>query len=439
MKQGQGILFTFDKALIGERQLAAAGKRLLPELKAMRAATKKGYEDDRASINLPFDTSMVRQVKALAAEHRDTDLLVVVGIGGSNLGAMAVQEALLGRLHNETGRPRVYYADTVDERKMRDIALLLDDALRRKGRVLVNAVSKSGSTTETVANLEVLLATLKKYDVTSTSVVVTTDENSPLWKLAAKSGFATLAIPKRVGGRYSVFSPAGLFPLAVLGVDVEELLAGAATMRERCLSDDIMNNPAAIAAIIQYLHYKGGRNIAELFLFATDFESVGKWWRQLLAESCGKEFDRSGKRRIWAGITPTVSIGSTDLHSVAQLALGGPQDKLTTFVTVGEKLETRVPDLKEYESLVPNLQGKSLKEIMDAILQGAMIAYGQGKRPYCHIELPSCSAYCLGQFLQLEMMETMLLASLLDVNPFDQPGVESYKAETRRMLATRRR
>jgi glucose-6-phosphate isomerase len=438
MKQGQGLQFTFDKALISERQLVTAGKLLRPELKAMRAATTKGYADDRSSINLPFDTSMVRQVKTLAAKYRDVDLVIVVGIGGSNLGAMSVQEALRGRLYNETGKPRIYYADTVDERKMRDIALLLDDALQRRGRVLVNAVSKSGSTTETIANLEVFLATLKKHDVTSTSVVVTTDEHSPLWKLAAKSGFATLSIPKRVGGRYSVFSPAGLFPLAVLNIDVEELLAGAAVMRERCLSDDLMNNPAAVAAAIQYLHYKSGRNIAELFLFATDFESVGKWWRQLLGESCGKEFDRTGKRKIWAGITPTVSIGSTDLHSVAQLALGGPQDKLTTFVTVGEELGTRLPDLKEYDSLVPNLQGKSLKEIMDAILQGTMIAYGQGKRPYCHIALPSCSAYCLGQFLQLEMMETMFLAALVDVNPFDQPAVEAYKAETRRILATRR-
>ena len=438
MKQGQGIRFSFESALIDERHVLAAGKRLLPELKAMRTAMRKGYESEYASLSLPSDTVALRQAKALAAKYRDVGLVIVVGIGGSNLGTVAVQEALLGRLHNEVAKPRVFYADTVDSRTVGTINALLESSLRRNERVLINLVTKSGTNTEPVANFQILLATLKRYlPGYASTVVVTTDKGSPLWAIAEQEGFAMLPIPRMVGGRYSGLSPVCLFPLAVLGVDVEELLQGATAMRERCLATDVASSPAATGAVIQYLHNKAGRNISDLFLFASDFESVGKWWRQLLAESCGKEFDRSGKKQVWAGITPMVSIGSTDLHSVAQLGFGGPQDKLTTFVTIEDASDNGfiVPALKEYESLVSHLQGKSLNQIMAAIQQGTMVAYGEGKRPYLHIEFPSRSAYCLGQFLQLKMIETMLLASLLGVNPFDQPAVEQYKAETRRLLA----
>ena len=437
MRQGQGLQCSFDQALIDEEKLRATGKFLLPALTALRAATKKGYVDECSSINFPVDTKTVRAVKAFAAKHRAVDLLIVVGIGGANLGPLAVEEALLGKLHNETGKPRVYFADTVDTAKIHRLNVILAEALRRNQRVLLNVISSSGTTTETIANFAVLFATMQAYEENAV-VVVTTKRSSPLWKLATREGFETFVVPETVGDRYAIMSPVGLFPLAVLGVDVEELLQGAAAMREKCLSMDVLENPAAVGAIIQYLHHKGGRNLAELFLFAADFESVGKWWRQLLAESCGKEYDRAGKKRVWAGVTPTVSIGSTDLHSVGQLDLGGPQDKLTTFVTIGEEdvsQEVIVPDFPAFESLVPYLRGKSLQQIMCAIQEGTMHAYREGKRPYIHVELPSRSAYCVGQFLQWKMMETMLFASLLGVNPFDQPAVEQYKAETRRILA----
>ena len=239
--------------------------------------------------------------------------------------------------------------------------------------------------------------------------------------------------------RYSVFSPVGLFPLGLLGINIEHLLDGARSMRNTCIDIDIQNNPAAIGAAVQYQHYKSGKNITDLFLFSNDLESVGKWHRQLMAESLGKEFNKKGER-VNIGITPTVSIGSTDLHSMAQLYLGGPHDKFTTFVRVENSTShINVPRLEGYSELVSGIQEKSLKDIMDAILEGTKSAFRKDGRPFVEITLPDKSEHSIGQFLQFKMIETIYLAYLLDVNPFDQPNVESYKSETRKILARKKK
>ncbi len=415
---------------------AAIGKearRLAPELARLKAAAQKRYATDYASINLPEDRKQLEQARSLARQYADADLLVVVGIGGSNLGALAVQEALLGRLHNLAGRPRILWADTVDAGAMKTIAETVERTLSEGKRVLINAVSKSGSTTETIANFAILAEILKRHEKGyARSVVVTTDEGSKFWEYAGREGFARLAIPEQVGGRYSVFSAVGLFPLAVLGVDIDGLVAGAAAMRTRCLAADVAKNPAALGAAAQYLHLRKGRNISDLFLFSPDLEAVGKWNRQLVAESVGKEFDKSGKKRVFAGVTPTVSIGSTDLHSMGQLYLGGPFDKFTTFVTIDADSELVVPD--GYDALVSRIGGRGLGELMDAIAHGTMAAFRKTKRPFRHVALPDRTAASIGQFLQERMMETILLAALMDVNPFDQPNVELYKTEMRAIL-----
>jgi glucose-6-phosphate isomerase len=171
-----------------------------------------------------------------------------------------------------------------------------------------------------------------------------------------------------------------------------------------------------------------------LFLFANDLESLGKWCRQLMAESLGKEFNKKGET-VNIGITPVISIGSTDLHSMAQLYLGGPYDKFTTFLSVeNSNSHINVPMLKGYSRLVEEVQGKSLESIMSAVLEGTKVAFRKGRRPFVEVKLPGKSEYPIGQFLQFKMMETVYLGYLLDIDPFDQPNVESYKEETRNIL-----
>ena len=423
---------------ISDHEISIYELKLKEEIEAMQRAAKGFYENDRASINLPVDKDFLKLSKSLASKYKNVSLVVVIGIGGSNLGTMAVQEAILGRLHNLNPgkRPRILYSDTVDSDSMAAINAIMAQEIKKGRKVLLNAVSKSGGTTETIANFEILLQTLKKQKNSSKYVVITTDEDSPFWNLALLEGYAVLPIPKKVGGRYSVFSPVGLFPLAVAGVNIDALLDGAAQMRAQCLKMGHKQNPAIIRAAILAHSWTRGQNIADNFYFKTDLESIGKWYRQLMGESIGKEWNKEHKKQVWTGISPTVSIGSTDLHSMAQLYFGGPRDKLHTIVTVKKwKHEQKVPLMKQYDQLVHNIQGKKLSTIMNAIQGGVEATLRHGDRPFCLIELPDAGERSIGALLQLHMMEIIYLAALLDVNPFDQPNVEAYKIETKRILA----
>ncbi|MEM2889217.1 MAG: hypothetical protein QXI71_06020 [Candidatus Bathyarchaeia archaeon] len=433
------IEFNFDNCLISTDKIIETAKKLKPEIGSMKEASSKGYEVEKAFINLPEDESMLKNVSELVKEKKqlNPEYLVVVGIGGSNLGTMAVQEAVLGKLYNNLSSSiKVLYADTVDEDYINCIIKIIENSLVNGGNVIVNCVSKSGTTTETAANFEVIFNILQKYKKEAENyVVVTSDRDSELWNLGLEKGFDTLEIPQKVGGRFSVLSAVGLFPLGLLGLNIRALADGAKYIKNVCLSDDVYNNPAAKSASIQFQHYKQGRNIFDLFLFANDLESLGKWNRQLVAESLGKEYNKKGEK-VNVGFTPTVSVGSTDLHSVAQLYLGGPFDKFTTFVSVQENFSSiKIPSSLEMRELVTGIRGRSLKIIMDAILEGTKAAFSQKKRPFIEITLPNKSEYAIGQFLQFKMIETVYLGYLLDVNPFGQPNVEDYKKETRRILS----
>ncbi|MGD0646110.1 MAG: hypothetical protein ABSA75_14495 [Candidatus Bathyarchaeia archaeon] len=434
----KAIEFSFQHAMIPQQRILETAERLRPMIRKMANAISEGYESDLASLYLPDDRLMLGKVRQAICKNLQLKpvYLVVVGIGGSNLGTIAVQEAILGKLYNQlTTSTKVLYADTVDSDSINNIITLVKPVLEKGGKIVLNVISKSGATTETMANAEVLIDLLRRHKKDyKKCITVTSDKDSELWNMAVKEGLNVLEIPKKVGGRYSVFSPVGLFPLGLLGIDIERLLDGATCIREVCIDTNVEKNPAAINAAIQYLHYESGKNISDLFLFANDLESLGKWCRQLMAESLGKEFNKKGQT-VNIGITPVVSIGSTDLHSMAQLYLGGPYDKFTMFLSVeNSNSHIKVPTLKEYSKLVYGVQGQSLESIMGAIVEGTKAAFRKGGRPFMEIKLPCKSEYSIGQFLQFKMIETIYLGYLLDVNPFDQPNVESYKEETRKIL-----
>jgi len=428
----------YDNSLISSEELIHAAERVTEEIERMNTAVHLQYEDDRASINLSNDKQALEKVKNIIEEKKKLKpcYLVVIGIGGSNLGTMAVQDAVLGKLYNQLNPDiKVLYADTTDSDLINDIIKIIEPVLKKGENIIINGVSKSGGTTETIANFEILVNLLKKYkNDYEKYVVVTSDKNSKFWDFALEKEFSTLEIPKKVGGRFSVFSPVGLFPLGLIGIDIDQLLKGGRDMKNKCLDTNLLENPAVVSATLIYLHHKKGKNIHDLFLFSTDLESVGKWYRQLMGESIGKEFNKE-KERVFEGITPTVSIGSVDLHSMAQIYLGGPYDKFTTFVNVKQNnSDVAVPNISEYSKLVDVIQGKKLEEVMDAILKGVQTAFKKRERPFMEIILPDKSEYSIGQLLQFKMMEMMYLGFLLDVNPFDQPNVEDYKVETRKIL-----
>ncbi len=430
-----------DTCLLSEKAIAMAGTRIIPEIERVRSVLKEGYDTDYASVNLPFDDGLLKSVLSVSRQKKkyNPKAIIVIGIGGSNLGTISIQEAVKGRLYNDLEpKVKVYFADTVDADKTSDLLKICDNILKAGNNILVNVVTKSGRTTETISLFECFVKLLKKHKKSGYNkyVIATTDKGSKLWDYAVKEDYSLLEIPKKVGGRFSVFSPVGLLPLSIIGLDIMKLRDAAAKMVKKCVQTDVMKNPAAISAIITYLQNKKGKNINDLFLFSTDLESIGKWYRQLMGESIGKQWDKNHSKKIYAGITPTVSIGSVDLHSMAQLYLGGPRDKYTTFVRVrNNKSNMRIPSYNAYELFVENIQGRQMSELMDAILEGTQIAFKKGKRPYSEIELPDKSEASIGQLLQFKMLEMIYLGSLMGVNTFDQPNVEEYKKETREILS----
>ncbi len=412
---------------------------------------KNDWNHPACSLLLPSEEKFIRQSLSLAKTCGPTSLTIVVGIGGSNLGTMAVSQACLGLHHNLLNpKSQIVFVDTVDGPCADALAHLARTHLSNKGRVVLNIISKSGSTLETAANAEYMLKALgvgnenegarksksgKKPAKPSLSVVITTDENSKLWHQAGERGFERLPIPKNVGGRYSVFSNVGLFPLALIGVDIKKMLQGAKEMREACLSLPPASNPAVQMALLLHAHSQSGKPIHDHFLFSNSLIGIGYWYRQLMGESVGKAADLQG-REVRAGITPTVSIGSTDLHSMAQLYLGGPKDKFFRMVSVDSvSPDPLVPSSSSLEELVPHAGGQHFSHLMEAILGGVQAAYRAQSIPYVHIRLADTSEATIGALLQMEMVEMMLLAKLMNVNAFDQPAVEAYKKETRRIMA----
>ncbi|MEI8103366.1 MAG: hypothetical protein WCG84_00470 [Candidatus Moraniibacteriota bacterium] len=398
---------------------------------------KSDWQSDEASLLLPdTDTTLVQ---AMVAKKKTPNLkyIVVIGIGGSNLGAYAVYQALYGSedAFVVDRFPKLVFADTVSTTLLHRLAEILQQ-VQLPEEILIVLISKSGTTTETVSNADILFEPLLvRFGATFIErIVVITDEGSKLHTLSQEKHIDTLFVPAKVGGRFSVFSPIGLFPLGMAGVDIKALLSGAKAVRDAFLAaEDVLENKSLVSAVLQKLWQEKGYTIHNSFFFNPELEMVGKWYRQLTGESLGKSHDRQGSL-VNAGITPMVSIGSTDLHSMVQLYFGGPRDKFTSFVFAPNAESPRVSSNGLLSGLVMGIEGKSADDILQAIYEAVKISYRQHELPYMEVSLPEISAFTLGQYLQFRMLEMMYLAQLFNVNAFDQPNVEDYKSEMRKAL-----
>lgn len=394
-----------------------------------RVAKDSTFSEPEASIALPeFATPVPIETEVPNAfDAQKLRYVVVVGIGGSNLGALAVYEAVVGRYDALRARtPKILFLDTVSTTALR----VVESALLRCASAeefVIFVISKSGTTTESVVNAEALHASLVvRFPDVRTRFVAITDEGSKLWQRAQELHMPTLAIPKMVGGRYSVFSNVGIAPLRAAGVDVEGLLDGARSAIRDCTAAG-ETNPAMVSAAHTFLHAQQGIRIHNTFVFDPDLESMGKWYRQLIGESIGKSHE--------VGITPIVSVGSTDLHSMAQLYLGGPRDKFTNIITrPAPDDDAVVPSQLVFSDLVENVEKKSFGGVMAAIVGGVTTAYTSARLPFLSFHMTDRSARSIGYSMQARMIEVLYLAKLFNVNAFDQPAVEMYKAETRELM-----
>lgn len=400
---------------------ATIQKALLVQKKIAYAVKHHSLQNEYASVVLPFqNTQHIQTIKKIQNKLKP-ELIVVIGIGGSNLGSQAISEA-------KDAQSKLIFADTVDSLKLVKILKHTHSVFERGKSVVYFLISKSGTTTESIANFDILLQQLKSYRPHNYHqfVNVITDEGSLLESYAHSQKYHVHLIPRMVGGRFSVFSNVGLLPLACDNCDVDALLNGAQAAVKTFLHSP--KNHIIASAIYRYGQHVAGKKIQDMFFFAPELESIGKWYRQLFAESLGKK-TRSGITHI--GITPTVSIGSTDLHSMGQLYFGGAHDKLLTIVNVASRPHLR---LSENVALLPFLNKLKIETIMNAIVQGVKKACDQQSIAHIDICLYESNEYSLGYFMQSLMLEVMILGELLDVNTFDQPDVESYKQQTRKIL-----
>lgn len=392
------------------------------------------YQTDYAALNLPFDAAYQQRIRELVAQKKKLrpTMLVIIGIGGSNLGTQAIHEAYYGSLQSANAPLLVHYADTIDP----DTSALLYQQVRthleQGNTVLLSVASKSGTTIESLIHFSILFDVLRTFLPTTFQeyIVITTDVHSPLWHFGKQHGIAVLEIPKKVGGRFSVLSAIGLFPLALMDIPIDELVAGAQAITPSLLASD-SGNIALQSATVMYQQYQHNIHIQDMFVFSCRLKSFATWYRQLLAESIGKEKDIHGTR-VERGITPTVSVGTTDLHSVGQLYWAGPHDKCSTFVTVQTyEADATIPP---NDSTPPALHNGSLSTVFDTIIQGVFAAYNDLQRPYAHLCVPAITPYYMGQLLQYKIIEIFYVGYLLEINPFDQPQVELYKTYTKKFL-----
>jgi len=437
---------------VTKKQLDEQLTRLPKAIDRLREDPKRRLKED-AYRYLPDDREAVREIKQLVDRIKNRcEIFVVIGIGGSALGSIALQTALRPFMHNllddkqRTG-PRIFVLDNIDPVQFDSFLAWL--GRKRLKKAVFNVISRGGQTAETISRFLIILRRLGQK-ACKEQVVVTTNSSpdNTLYKIADNEGLEYLKIPDYLVGRFSVLSTVGLFGAAMCGgdEDIDELLKGASDMNERVRIDtnsllkdtsdmskrlDVLcKNPAAIIAAVNYCLYNMGKNISVMMPYSYALKDLADWYRQLWAESLGKARDLAD-REVWVGPTPIRSLGATDQHSQLQLYLEGQNDKLFTFLKVDNFGKDCVIDpapkcAPEFDFL----NHKTLGTLLNNEKVATEYTLLQDNRPCLTIIFPEVSAYTVGQFVYLYEVATSLTGALFGINPYDQPAVELVKEAT---------
>ncbi len=423
----ENIKLSIDKAFgfVSEKNVADYKNRVIEANKALHNGTGKG-NDFLGWLNLPssIDAAHLSDIENSANILRaNCEVVVVIGIGGSYLGAKAVIDSLSNSfdwLQTERKSPVIVYAgQNIGE----DYLYELQEMLKTKKFGLIS-ISKSGTTTEPALAFRLLKTQLEeqqgKAEAQKLIVAITDKSRGALRTLATQEGYKTFIIEDNIGGRFSVLSPVGLLPMAVAGFDVREFVNGAFKMENVCgLETSFEENPAAQYAAVRNELYKNGKTIEILVNFHPKLHFIGEWWKQLYGESEGKENK---------GIFPASVDFTSDLHSMGQWIQEGERTIFETVITVNESNYTKVfPHSEDNLDGLNFLAGKRVDEVNKMAELGTQIAHIDGGVPNLKIELPRLNEYYLGQLLYFFEKACGISGYILGVNPFDQPGVEAYK------------
>lgn len=386
-------------------------------------------------MNLGYNEETLWYVKEYAAMVKGRfENILVLGIGGSALGGIAVTEALLKPYWNllseeqREGFPRIFFLDNIDPDSMTGLLDMLD-----LSKTLVNVITKSGDTAETMSQFMIVKDRLEKElgDTYRYNIVATTDKRTGILRqISEQEGYKTFVVPDDVGGRFSVFSAVGLLPFALVGIDVDSIVNGIKDMDLALKNTDIHNNIAAQNALIQYLmDTKKGKNLSVMMPYSSRLKYVSDWYVQLWAESLGKNKNKDGQD-VNVGPTPIKALGATDQHSQIQLYNEGPNDKVINFIRVEEFDNTlEIPRIFEYTG-IGYLGGKSINQLINAEADSTRVALADYNRPTVTISLPKIDAYNVAQLLYMLEVQTAIIGELYNINTFNQPGVEQAKNYT---------
>ena len=386
-------------------------------------------------MNLGYNEETLWYVKEYASMVKDRfENVLVLGIGGSALGGIALTEALLKPYWNllseeqREGMPRIFFMDNIDPDSMTALLDMLD-----LSKTLVNVITKSGDTAETMSQFMIVKDRLEKElgDNYRYNVVATTDKKTGILRqISEQEGYKTFVVPDDVGGRFSVFSAVGLLPLALVGIDIDSIVNGIKDMDLALKNTDIRENIAAQNALIHYLlDTKKGKNISVMMPYSSRLRYVADWYAQLWAESLGKNKDKDGND-VHVGPTPVKALGATDQHSQIQLYNEGPNNKIINFIRVEEFDNTlEIPNIFEYTG-IGYLGGKTINQLINAEADSTRVALSDYGRPTVTITLDKVDGYNLGQLLYMFEVQTAITGELYNINTFNQPGVEQAKNYT---------
>ncbi len=411
------------KGFVSDNQLDAYKKQVSDTFNTIYSRSGAG-NDFLGWVNLPSSITpgFIEDIKQKAEELRKkSEVFVVIGIGGSYLGARAVIEALSNHFAQliDTGNPKIVYAGhNMSEDYMHDLIKLLDDK-----DYSMTVISKSGTTTEPAVAFRILKNHIeKKYgkQEARTRIVAITDKAKGALKVLSDSeGYKTYVVPDDVGGRYSVLTPVGLLPIAMAGVDIEQLVKGAQLMERYCLDTQDNNNVAAQYATARQALYHAGKTNEILVNYEPRLCYFSEWWKQLYGESEGKD----GK-----GIFPASVTFTTDLHSMGQYIQEGLRNLMETVISVENPAnELRIPRDEANLDQLNYIAGRRLTEVNQTAEKATILAHADGGVPNIRIVVPEIDANILGQLIYFFEIGCALSGYMLKVNPFNQPGVEAYK------------
>jgi glucose-6-phosphate isomerase len=412
------------------KSLAPRMKQLHQQMTIERKAGRLRFRD------LPHDQDMISAVQSEIEHFRDRcDVLLVLGIGGSALGNIALHNALNPYTYNlmsdrTRSGPQLFVLDNVDPDQIKSVIELITPKIKK---TIVNVISKSGETAETASQF-ILFRDLLQRKLGARykdNILATTDPTGgTLREICKTEGYRTLEVPEGVGGRFSVLSAVGLFSAGMCGIDIDALMQGAADMDKRLKESDLFQNPAAMIAAIHWLLDKKGKNITVMMPYSTSLYYLADWFRQLWAESLGKQ-NGLKKKNIYAGQTPIKALGATDQHSQVQLYREGPNDKVITFLEV-ERFQNKLSipsSMKHVESLA-YLSNSNFQTLINSEKLGTEYALLESHRPTTTVLLPQISPETVGQFLYLYECAVSYMGGLYEINTYDQPAVQLGKDAT---------